>query len=106
MCFGVSGVSIVFSKFGIDPSVFIMVANIILIIVSYFFLGVEDVKNQIVGALIYPVFVSLTLKVTNLIDFGNLEMIIIAVMGGVLAGLGYGLIYKSGYSTGGTGPGV
>ena len=102
VCFGVSGVSIVFSKFGIDPSVFIMVANIILIIVSYFFLGVEDVKNQIVGALIYPVFVSLTLKVTNLIDFGNLEMIIIAVMGGVLAGLGYGLIYKSGYSTGGT----
>ena len=29
-------------------------------------------------------------------------MIVIAVMGGVLAGLGYGLIYKSGYSTGGT----
>ena len=102
VCFGVSGVSIVFAKFGIDPSVFIMITNIILIIVSYFFLGVEDVKNQIVGALIYPVFVSLTLRITNLIDFGNLEMIIIAVMGGVLAGLGYGLIYKSGYSTGGT----
>lgn len=102
VCFGVSGVSIVFAEFGIDPSVFIMIANIILIIVSYFFLGVEDVKNQIVGALIYPVFVSLTAKVTNLIDFGSLEMIIIAVMGGVSAGLGYGLIYKSGYSTGGT----
>lgn len=102
VCFGVSGISIVFAKFGVDPSVFIMIANIILIIVSYFFLGVEDVKNQIVGALTFPVFVSLTLKVTNLIDFGNLEMIVIAVMGGILAGLGYGLIYKSGYSTGGT----
>ncbi len=102
VCFGVSGISIVFAKFGVDPSVFIMIANIILIIVSYFFLGVEDVKNQIVGALTFPVFVSLTLKVTNLIDFGNLELIVIAVMGGILAGLGYGLIYKSGYSTGGT----
>ena len=102
VCFGVSGISIVFSKFGVDPSVFIMVANIILIIISYFFLGVEDVKNQIVGALVFPVFVKLTVNVTDLIDFGNLEMIIIAVMGGVLAGLGYGLIYKSGYSTGGT----
>ena len=102
VCFGVSGISIVFAKFGVDPSVFIMIANIILIVVSYFFLGVEDVKNQIVGALTFPVFVSLTLKVTNLIDFGNLEMIVIAVMGGILAGLGYGLIYKSGYSTGGT----
>ena len=29
-------------------------------------------------------------------------MIVIAVMGGVLAGVGYGLIYKSGYGTGGT----
>ena len=102
VCFGVSGISIVFAKFGVDPSVFIMIANIILIIVSYFFLGVADVKNQIVGALTFPVFVSLTLKVTNLIDFGNLELIVIAVMGGILAGLGYGLIYKSGYSTGGT----
>ena len=29
-------------------------------------------------------------------------MIVIAVMGGILAGIGYGLIYKSGFSTGGT----
>ncbi len=102
VCFGVSGISIVFAKYGVDPSAFIMIANIILVIISYFFLGVEDVKNQIVGALTFPIFVNLTAKVTNLIDFGSLEMIIIAVMGGVLAGLGYGLIYKSGYSTGGT----
>ena len=102
VCFGVSGISIVMSKFGINPSAFIMVANLFLIIISYFFLGINDVKNQIVGALTYPVFIELTLKVTNLIDFGDLEMIVIAVIGGVLAGVGYGLIYKSGYSTGGT----
>ena len=102
VCFGVSGISIVLSKFGINPSMFIMLANLFLIIISYFFLGVEDVKNQIVGALIYPVFVELTMKVTNLIDLGSLEMIVIAVIGGVLAGIGDGLIYKSGYSTGGT----
>ncbi|MGN1357737.1 MAG: YitT family protein [Bacilli bacterium] len=102
VCFGVSGVSIVLAEFGINPSVFIMVANLVLMVISYFFLGIEDVKNQIVGALIYPVFVELTLKITDLIDLGNLEFIIIAVMGGILAGIGYGLIYKSGYSTGGT----
>ena len=102
VCFGVSGVSIVLSEFGVNPSVFIMIANFILLIISYFFLGIDDVKNQIVGALIYPVFVELTLYVTNLINFNNLEMIVIAVMGGILAGIGYGLIYKSGYSTGGT----
>ena len=60
VCFGVSGISIVASQFGINPSLFIMLANILLIIISYFFLGVEDVKNQIVGALVYPVFVEIT----------------------------------------------
>lgn len=102
VCFGVSGISIVLSEFGVNPSMFIMGANIFLLIISYFFLGVDDVKNQIVGALIYPVFVEITLYITDMIDLAGLEMIIIAVIGGILAGIGYGLIYKSGYSTGGT----
>ena len=102
VCFGVSGISIVLSEFGVNPSMFIMFANLFLLVIAYFFLGIDDVKNQIVGALTYPVFIELTLKVTDLIDFGDLEMIVIAVIGGVLAGIGYGLIYKGGYSTGGT----
>ena len=102
VCFGVSGISIVLANFGVNPSMFILLANIFLMIISYFFLGVEDVKNQLVGALIYPIFVELTLKITNLIDLGEIEFIVIAIMGGVLAGIGYGLIYKSGFSTGGT----
>ncbi len=102
VCFGVSGISIVLANFGVNPSMFILLTNIFLMIISYFFLGVEDVKNQLVGALIYPIFVELTLKITNLIDFGEIEFIVIAIMGGVLAGIGYGLIYKSGFSTGGT----
>ena len=102
VCFGVSGISIVLAKFGVNPSMFILIANIVLIVISYFFLGINDVKNQLVGALIYPIFVELTLKITDLIDLNDLEFIIIAVMGGILAGIGYGLIYKSGYSTGGT----
>ena len=45
--------------------------NIDLILVSRDLEKLQDVKNQIVGALIYPIFVSLTLRITNLIDFGN-----------------------------------
>lgn len=102
VCFGVSGISIVLSEFGINPSVFIMLANLILLVISYFFLGTDYVRNQIIGALIYPIFVELTANISNLIDFGNLEMIVIVVIGGLLAGLGSGLVYKSGFSTGGT----
>ena len=102
VCFGVSGISIVVSKFGVNPSTFIMIVNLILLVISYFFLGIEDTKHQILGSLIYPIFISLTELITNRIDLGNLEMIVISVIGGVLAGVGSGLIYKSGYGTGGT----
>jgi uncharacterized membrane-anchored protein YitT (DUF2179 family) len=102
VCFGVSGISIVFNEFGIDPSIFIIVANLILLVIAYFFLGVDNVKNQIVGALLYPIFIDWTANLVNIIKFDNLEMIVIAVIGGIMMGIGSGLIYKSGFSTGGT----
>lgn len=102
VCFGISGVSIVLSKFGVNPSLFIFIANVMLMVISYFVLGKEDTKSQIVGALVYPILVELTSKITSYIDLGDVEMVVIAILGGVFAGIGYGLIYKSNFSTGGT----
>lgn len=102
VCFGVSGLSIVFSEFGLNPSLFILVANIILMIIAYFALGKEDTKNQLVGAIIYPIFIELTSIITDYINLVDVEMIVIAILGGVFAGIGFGLIYKSNFSTGGT----
>ena len=102
VCFGVSGISIVLSEFGINSSMFILLANIVLMIVSYIVLGKESTKNQLVGALLYPLFTYLTSLFTDYIDLGNTEMVVIAILGGVFAGIGSGLIYKSNFSTGGT----
>ena len=102
VCFGVSGIAIVFSKFGVNPSLFILLANIFLMILAYSVLGFDNMKNQLVGALSYPIFVEITSLITDHIDLGNTEMIVIAIIGGVFAGIGYGMIYKSGFSTGGT----
>lgn len=102
VCFGVSGISIILDKYGIDPPTFILIVNVILLIIAYFALGFESAKNQLVGALVYPIFIELTKYITDKIDLGNTEMVVIALLGGVLAGIGYGLIYKSNFSTGGT----
>lgn len=102
VCFGVSGVSIVLSEFGVNPSLFILIANIVLMIVSFYVLGKKSTKNQLVGAILYPVFTYLTGLFTPYIDLGNTELVVIAILGGVLAGIGSGLIYKSNFSTGGT----
>lgn len=102
VCFGVSGISIVLNEFGVNPSLFILISNVVLMIIAFFVLGYENMKNQLVGALSYPIFVSLTELITKHIDLGNTEMVVIAILGGVFAGIGYGLIYKSDFSTGGT----
>lgn len=102
VCFGVSGISIVLSKYSVNPSLFILLANILLMIVAFFVLGKESTKNQLVGALFYPLFTFLTGLFTPYIDLGNTELVVVAIIGGVLAGIGSGLIYKSNFSTGGT----
>lgn len=102
VCFGVSGISIVLSEFGVNPSLFIFLANIFLMLVAYMVLGKESTKNQLVGALLYPVFTYLTGLFTPYIDLGETELVVVAIIGGVFAGIGSGLIYKSNFSTGGT----
>lgn len=102
VCFGVSGLSIVFSKFGIPNSVFIFVADVILLVFSFFMLGVKKTRNAIVGSLIFPVFVWFTEFLVPYFQFENLELLVAAIFGGVLSGIGYGLIFKTNFNTGGT----
>jgi len=102
VCFGVSGLSIVFKKFGIPTYIFILCTNILLLIVSYFGLGAKKTRNAIVGSLIFPVFVWLTGFLVPYINLNDVEMIMIAIFGGVLTGIGHGLIFKTNFNTGGT----
>lgn len=103
VCFGVSGLSIVMNKkFGIDNSLFILITNACLLALSYFTLGKKKTKNAIVGSLMFPVFVWLTKFLVPYIKFDNVEMLVIAIFGGVLSGIGYGFIFKTNFNTGGT----
>ena len=100
---GVSGFSLILKHFfGLNPSTIISVANILLIIVSFLVLGKEKTKATILGSILFPIFVSLTEHLSTYISFKESEMILIAIFGGALQGLGAGLIFRAGYSTGGT----
>ena len=102
ICFGVSGLSIVLSEFGVPNSLFILFANIILLVLSYFFLGSKKTKNAVVGSLLFPFFVWLTEFFVPYFKFDDVEMLVIAIFGGIVSGLGSGLIYKTNFNTGGT----
>ena len=100
---GVSGLSLILKHyFGISPTIVIYTANFLLLVLSYFVLGKDQTKLTILGSILFPLFVSLTANLSTYVSFKESELLLIAVFGGVLQGLGSGLIFKVGYSTGGT----
>lgn len=100
---GVSGLALVIHKiFGISENLFIMIANIFLLGISFLFLGKEKTRNTIVGSLLFPLFVFLTSIFTQKINIDELELIVVSVLGGLMSGIGYGIVFKSGYTSGGT----
>lgn len=101
--YGVGGLGVIFYRTkGIEPSIVIMIGSIILLILSYFTLGWEKTRNSIVGSLLYPIFVKLTEPLSGYLDFGTTEMIVTVICGSVINGFGLGLVFKSGFTTGGT----
>ena len=100
---GVSGVSIVIKNvFGIPTSTFIAIAYIILIILSYLILGRKSTKYSIIGSILYPLFVYLTKDMVTIIQFNVDNMLLISIFGGLITGIGSGLVFKYGFSTGGS----
>lgn len=98
---GVSGISII-TKNIINPSLFILIANIFLIILSFIFLGKDKTVNSVLGSILFPLFVKLTANIDNYIAIENDNLLLIAIIGGVLVGFAAGMIYKTGFTTGGT----
>ncbi|MGN1371379.1 MAG: YitT family protein [Candidatus Coprovivens sp.] len=102
---GTSGLAIIINElFNISPALFIFIVELFLLIFSFILLGTKTTGMTIIGSLLYPLFISITsIPCANIAT--NLEfdsMLIIALICGLLYGLGSGLVYKMGYSTGGS----
>lgn len=100
---GVSGISIITNRlFDLDPAVFIFVSSLILLVISFFTLGFEKTKGSIAGSIIFPICVKLTADVGTDINFNIDNILLLIIFGSTIAGLGSGMNFKSGFSTGGT----
>ena len=100
---GVSGLAIVTKRvFYMEPSVFILVTSVALLIISYFMLGKKKTAGSVIGSILYPIMVELTSNIRFYLGFQSSQLLLYALFGGLLAGIGLGLVYKAGFSTGGT----
>ena len=101
--FGVSGIGVILKRLlNLDPSLVILIGSVLVLLLSFVFLGYERTKKSIVGSLLFPLFVKLTEWMIPYIDLGSTEPFLLAIFGAAISGFGYGLIFKAGYTTGGT----
>ena len=100
---GVGGIAIILNELlGLDYSTVILLGNTILLIISLIFLGKEKTKGSILGSLVFPICVKLTSNIGAYINIESSELLLAAVFGGVLYGFGAGMVFKAGYTGGGT----
>ena len=100
---GVGGIAIILNYlFSVDNAVIILIADLLLLSISYFTLGKEITRNSILGSLLFPLAVLLTENINVWLEIDTSQMLLSAVFGGVLYGFGAGLVFKSGFTTGGT----
>lgn len=102
---GTSGLAIIIKQlFGLETFIFIAITSALLIILSFIFLGKKETLRAMIGSCLYPLFISLT---APLADFLSQYLqfdstIIIVLIAGIICGIANGLIYKSGFNTGGS----
>lgn len=97
----VDGIAIIFQH-QVDPNLMVTILCIFLLLISFPLLGVKTSMYSIIGTFSFPIFVTLTSNIANIIQIESTDLLLIAIFAGVLRGIGYGLTFKMGYTTGGT----
>ena len=85
----------------VDLSLMILVISSILLVISFAFFGIEYGSKNILGTLLSPVFVRASTLLNNVIVFEDTSLFLLVILAGILSGIGFGLVKKSGYSSGG-----
>ncbi|MBE6157631.1 MAG: YitT family protein [Firmicutes bacterium] len=100
---GVSGIAIIINHlFNIENSTIILIGDIFLLVLCYFTLGEQKTKATVVGSLLFPVLVKLTANINTYLNLDTSDVLVSIVFGGLLLGIGGGMIFKAGFTTGGT----
>lgn len=99
---GANGLSILFEKlFGFEPAIFILVFSVLILIFSFFVLGVEKTSSSVVAILIYPFFVSITSGVSSISFLKTEDSLLVGIFAGIISGFIIGTVCKIGFSQGG-----
>lgn len=101
--FGVNGIGLLINyQNGVGVAFNILLINLMCLLLGYMTLDKKVIKNYLPAGLLIPFAIFITEFITNLIKIELSEMMLVVIVAGALLGYGYALIYKQGFSAGGT----
>lgn len=96
---GASGIStIVYHTIGIDPGISFFIINVLFLIAGFRVLGKSFIVKTLLGVTMLSVFT----EIFTLLPIYTDNLILAVIFGGILYGLGIGISFAAGASTGGT----
>lgn len=99
---GTTGIGILLSNaFSIDPAVFVLVLNLVLLFLGLFILGKKFFITTVASSVLYPAFLALAQRIPGIESFTE-DPLLAAIFAGALLGIAIGLVMRVGSSTGGT----
>lgn len=100
---GISGLAIVIQEvFKMNATTFINISNVFLIILSLVLLGKAKTVEQLFGTLAYIVILNATKPFAEKLMFNFQSDMLMVIIVAILYGVANGLIYRPGFSTGGS----
>ncbi len=99
---GVNGIAIIAKHlFKFDQSLSILIQSLLFLVVCFIFLGKEVTLATTFISLVYPLLVKITEPLVDIISFNKSDMLIVIIFAGAVTGFANGLLYKTGYNSGG-----
>ena len=100
---GLGGIAVILNKLcNINSTLVIFLGNVIFVLISIFTIGTKKSLLSIVGASVYTAFIYFTNDIVELMNFHFDNVLLYVLAAGLVGGFGEGLVYKSGFNTGGT----
>lgn len=98
---GATGLALIGARFiPLDYSTIVFIINMIMLVIGYKMLGRKFAMGTILSSFAFPFFLGVFERIPQLQNISS-DVLLCTIYAGVFIGLGLGLVFRLGYSTGG-----
>lgn len=98
---GATGLSLIFGQFiPVNYATIVLGINMVMLVLGFVMLGKKFAAGTVVSSFIFPFFLALFESISQLQNITS-DILLSAIYAGIFTGVGLGIVFRLGYSTGG-----